>query len=259
MDQISLIGLLPIVHMDEFPSNNGADRSVSRRTVLVGSTLTGLTALGGCLGGDENADAEAPDPITIEAGTSCDNCTMAIVDYPGPVGESFYDDAEELLGDDRPAQFCSSRCTYAFTFDHEDDSEPIATYVTDESRHAAGERLDRTVRGIRESDALELRHRFVALAADERRVELERFEDGEPGPKLGPLGEVADLAYGRRPVIRDRAPGGFLKPGERSEQRRLSGPVRADQRRHSRRSNRNGNVPQDGHVSVREVDVRCLE
>ncbi|ELY72056.1 nitrous oxide reductase accessory protein NosL [Natrinema pallidum] len=119
--------------MDEFPSNNGADRSVSRRTVLVGSTLTGLTALGGCLGGDENADAEAPDPITIEAGTSCDNCTMAIVDYPGPVGESFYDDAEELLGDDRPAQFCSSRCTYAFTFDHEDDSEPIATYVTDYS------------------------------------------------------------------------------------------------------------------------------
>jgi nitrous oxide reductase accessory protein NosL len=117
--------------MDGFPSNNGADRRVSRRTVLVGSALTGLTALAGCLGGDE--DADAPDPITIEAGTSCDNCTMAIVDYPGPVGESFYEDAEELLGDDRPAQFCSTRCTYAFTFDHEEESDPIATYVTDYS------------------------------------------------------------------------------------------------------------------------------
>ncbi|SER88608.1 nitrous oxide reductase accessory protein NosL [Natrinema salaciae] len=119
--------------MDGFPSNNDADRGVSRRTVLVGSALTGLTALAGCLGGEEDAEADAPDPITIKAGTSCDNCTMAIVDYPGPVGESFYDDAEKLLGDDRPAQFCSTRCTYAFTFDHEEDSAPIATYVTDYS------------------------------------------------------------------------------------------------------------------------------
>lgn len=57
---------------------------------------------------------------------------MSVVDYPGPVGESFYEDAEELLGEDRPAQFCSTRCTYAFRFDH-DDRDPTATYATDYS------------------------------------------------------------------------------------------------------------------------------
>ncbi|OLZ40576.1 nitrous oxide reductase accessory protein NosL [Natrinema saccharevitans] len=107
-----------------------SERSVSRRTILAGSALTGLTALAGCLNGNE---ASNPDPVTIEDGTNCDNCTMAIVDYPGPVGESFYDDAEELLDEDRPAQFCSSLCTYAFTFEHEDEQEPSVTYVTDYS------------------------------------------------------------------------------------------------------------------------------
>ncbi|MFA9504318.1 nitrous oxide reductase accessory protein NosL [Natrinema sp. H-ect1] len=115
--------------MDEYHGSDG-ERSVPRRTILAGSALTGLAALAGCLDGDE---ASGPDPVTIEDGTNCDNCTMPIVDYPGPVGEAFYDDAEALLDEDRPAQFCSSLCTYAFTFEHEDDQEPSVTYATDYS------------------------------------------------------------------------------------------------------------------------------
>jgi len=56
----------------------------------------------------------------------------------------------------------------------------------DESRHAAGERLDRSVRGIREPDAFELRRGLVAPAADERRVERKRFEGTvNPGRNSG--------------------------------------------------------------------------
>ncbi|NGM70426.1 nitrous oxide reductase accessory protein NosL [Natronolimnobius sp. AArcel1] len=106
------------------------DRHVSRRTVLLGSAAVSLTAVAGCLG---DGDGEAPDPMAIEDGPNCDNCTMPIVDHPGPVGQAFYDDAEELFGEDRPAQFCSSLCTYTHTFDHEDEYEPLATYITDYS------------------------------------------------------------------------------------------------------------------------------
>ncbi|TYL37997.1 nitrous oxide reductase accessory protein NosL [Natronococcus pandeyae] len=117
--------------MVDHSAGGDADRNVTRRTVLVGSALTGITAVAGCLGDD--GDADVPDPTTIESEQVCDNCTMDIVDYPGPVGQSFYEDPEEILDTDRPAQFCSTRCTYAFRFDHEADHEPLVTYVTDYS------------------------------------------------------------------------------------------------------------------------------
>ncbi|MEY7851112.1 nitrous oxide reductase accessory protein NosL [Natrarchaeobius sp. A-rgal3] len=103
-----------------------------RRAVLASVGVAGLGAFAGCLEGD--SAPEAPDPITIDSSAICDNCTMPIVDHPGPVGQSFYDDPEAVLGggDDRPAQFCSSLCTYAFTFEH-DDHEPTVTYLTDYS------------------------------------------------------------------------------------------------------------------------------
>ncbi|WP_290813623.1 nitrous oxide reductase accessory protein NosL [Halovivax sp.] len=109
-----------------------SNRGVTRRTVLAVSALAGTTAVAGCLTGDGD---DVPAPITIEAGRLCDNCTMDIVDYPGPVGQSFYDDPEALLDDaeDRPAQFCSSLCTYAFLFEHEDEQEPDVVYLTDYS------------------------------------------------------------------------------------------------------------------------------
>ena len=118
--------------MEKRLRETGSDRGLTRRTVLAVSALAGTTAVAGCLTGD---DDDVPEPITIEAGQICDNCTMDIVDYPGPVGQSFYDDPEALLDDaeDRPAQFCSSLCTYAFLFEHEDDQEPEVVYLTDYS------------------------------------------------------------------------------------------------------------------------------
>ena len=103
----------------------------TRRTVLAGTALTAIGALAGCIGDED----EVHDPITIQTGQICDNCTMDIVEYPGPVGQSFYETPEDVLPDeeDRPAQFCSSLCTYTFTFEHEDEAEPEVTYLTDYS------------------------------------------------------------------------------------------------------------------------------
>lgn len=109
------------------------DRSIDRRTILVGTATTGLAAIAGCLDGT-GSEESVPDPVTIEPETACDNCTMVIGDYPGPAGESFYDDPGAVLGEDRPAQFCSSRCTYTFTFDNEAKAEPSVVYLTDYSR-----------------------------------------------------------------------------------------------------------------------------
>lgn len=113
-----------------------ADR-LTRRTLLA-ATAGGAAALAGCLGDDTEP---APDPVTIESGQRCDNCTMAITDYPGPVGQAFYDDPGEVLeggeagGDDpdRPAQFCSALCTYTFHFDTQETADPTAIYLTDYS------------------------------------------------------------------------------------------------------------------------------
>lgn len=117
--------------MDERIETNHVG-GITRRTVLAGTALASVGALAGCLGEDDGEDL--PEPITIESGQICDNCTMEIIDYPGPVGEMFYEDPEAVLdGDDRPAQFCSAPCTYTFLFDNEADQEPVAIYLTDYS------------------------------------------------------------------------------------------------------------------------------
>lgn len=151
----------------------GGDRAIGRRPVLAGAALVGVSALAGCLDGDDD-EAVLPDPVTIESGHLCDNCTMEIVDYPGPIGQSVYEDPAAVLGAaaddgmdgddddgmdgddghddgemddgeeaddgdadgddvDRPARFCSGLCTYTFLFEHEDEQEPEVVYMTDYS------------------------------------------------------------------------------------------------------------------------------
>ncbi|MCW8173344.1 nitrous oxide reductase accessory protein NosL [Natrialba swarupiae] len=109
----------------------GAGETLTRRTVLVGAAGVGVAALAGCLGED---DEDAPDPITIDADQACDQCTMQIGQHPGPVGQTHYDDPDDVVGEDRPAQFCSSTCTYSHTFEQENAGhDPTATYLTDYS------------------------------------------------------------------------------------------------------------------------------
>ncbi|OVE83065.1 nitrous oxide reductase accessory protein NosL [Natronolimnobius baerhuensis] len=108
----------------------GIDGPIRRRTVLSITAGIGVTALAGCLGEDD----DAPDPITIDADRACDQCTMQIGQHPGPVGQTHYADSEAVINEDRPAQFCSSVCTYTHTFEQESaDHDPTAMYLTDYS------------------------------------------------------------------------------------------------------------------------------
>ncbi|ELZ10760.1 lipoprotein NosL [Halovivax asiaticus JCM 14624] len=113
-----------------------SDNDLHRRAVLAGTAVVGFSALAGCLDSSDG-DADAPDPIAIDPDHACDNCTMRIGNFGGSAGQSFYDDPEAVLGPDddtdRPAQFCSARCTYTFTFDHEAEAEPVVSYLTDYS------------------------------------------------------------------------------------------------------------------------------
>ncbi|MDG5821125.1 nitrous oxide reductase accessory protein NosL [Natronococcus sp. A-GB7] len=103
----------------------------TRRTFLAGSASLGVTAMAGCFGDDGD---DHPDPITIDDDKDCDHCTMAIGQHPGPVGQAHYANPEDVLDEDRPAQFCSSLCTYTFTFEQEDAGhEPEVSYLTDYS------------------------------------------------------------------------------------------------------------------------------
>ncbi|SEH12728.1 Nitrous oxide reductase accessory protein NosL [Natronorubrum sediminis] len=102
---------------------------VSRRAVLGGVATASLGAIAGCL--DDGADT--PAAVEIEDEHDCDQCTMRIADHPGPAGQAHYEDPSDTVGDDRPARFCSSLCTYAFTFDNEDEAEPEVMYLTDYS------------------------------------------------------------------------------------------------------------------------------
>ncbi|MFA9425437.1 nitrous oxide reductase accessory protein NosL [Natronorubrum sp. A-ect3] len=106
------------------------DRIVTRRTVLGGVGAVCLGSIAGCLDGD---DASVPDPISIDDDQSCDQCTMVIGNHPGPAGQAHYEDPTEVVDDDRPAQFCSSLCAYAFTFDNEATAEPEGIHLTDYS------------------------------------------------------------------------------------------------------------------------------
>ena len=119
--------------MDVSTPDSDTDRSRSRRTVLSAVGAVGLASIAGCTGTDGNGSGSAPDPITIDDQKVCDNCSMKIGNYRGPAGQSHYEDPTEIEGidEERPAQFCSSLCTYTFTFGHEAD--PEVTYLTDYS------------------------------------------------------------------------------------------------------------------------------
>ncbi|WP_254763203.1 nitrous oxide reductase accessory protein NosL [Natrinema marinum] len=107
------------------------DGAVGRRTVLGSVAAACLGSIAGCVG--DEGTANAPDPISIDAEHACDNCTMAVGNHPGPAGQSHYEDPTAVLDEDRPAQFCSTLCTYAFTFDQQRESEPVVSYLTDYS------------------------------------------------------------------------------------------------------------------------------
>ncbi|ADD04378.1 NosL family protein [Natrialba magadii ATCC 43099] len=123
--------------MDEQISGTDRDGGVAetgrkhaRRTVLVGATSVGVAALAGCLGEDD----DVPEPITIDSDQICDHCTMQIGRHPGPVGQTHYDDPEDVVDEERPAQFCSSTCAYTHTFEQEDAGhDPTVIYLTDYS------------------------------------------------------------------------------------------------------------------------------
>ncbi|AFZ73558.1 nitrous oxide reductase accessory protein NosL [Natronobacterium gregoryi] len=100
----------------------------TRRTLLAAVGGVGLATLAGCFSGD------VPEPITIGDVQTCDQCTMEIGQHPGPVGQTHYADPEAVVDEDRPAQFCSSTCTYTHTFEQEDDGhDPQVVYLTDYS------------------------------------------------------------------------------------------------------------------------------
>ncbi|MES3162272.1 MAG: nitrous oxide reductase accessory protein NosL [Halorubrum sp.] len=110
--------------MDE----NGGSRP-TRRTVLMGVSTVGATAIAGCLGGDEEVTV---DPVTIDDDGACDQCGMIVADHPGPIGQIHFSDDEPEGG--RPARFCSSTCTYQYRFDALDaDRDPVVTFLTDYS------------------------------------------------------------------------------------------------------------------------------
>lgn len=85
----------------------------------------------GCLGGDE----ELPEPISLDAGQSCDFCGMVIQDHYGPVGQTYYrDNVPEGRADDQPAWFCSNVCLFDFYFERRQQGwEPLVHYTTDYS------------------------------------------------------------------------------------------------------------------------------
>lgn len=99
----------------------------SRRAFLGAVAATGVTTLAGCFGDDP-----APDPVTISEDAICDHCSMIIGQHPGPNGQTHYDDPEGIFDEDRPGKFCASTCTYAHTFEQEDEgNQPSAIYLTD--------------------------------------------------------------------------------------------------------------------------------
>ncbi|THE64710.1 nitrous oxide reductase accessory protein NosL [Salinadaptatus halalkaliphilus] len=113
--------------MDYENASAARTTALTRRTVLGGTAMAGLATIAGCLGDD----GDVPEPIAIADDQACDNCTMAIGQHPGPVGQTHYEQAADVVGEDRPAQFCSSLCTYTHTF--EQDAEPQGIYLTDYS------------------------------------------------------------------------------------------------------------------------------
>jgi len=105
-----------------------ASPPVTRRQFVTGATTAVAAGLAGCLGGDGTDDA--PAPITVPDGATCDVCGMTITQQPGPTAEIFYADARPD-DHDNPARFDS--VWEAFQFDFRRDWTRTAFYVTDYS------------------------------------------------------------------------------------------------------------------------------
>lgn len=100
-----------------------------RQTLLAGAGVV-LAAAAGCLGGD---GADAPAPVTLPDGATCDVCGMVIGQQPGPTAEIFYAD-HGPEGHDDPARFDSTWEAYQYDFEREERGwERTAFYVTDYS------------------------------------------------------------------------------------------------------------------------------
>ncbi|CQH63322.1 NosL family protein (plasmid) [Halobacterium hubeiense] len=101
---------------------------VTRRQFVGGATTAVAAGLAGCLGGGGTDDA--PAPVTIPDGATCDVCGMAITQQPGPTAEIFYANARPS-DHENPARFDS--VWEAFQFDFRHDWTRTAFYVTDYS------------------------------------------------------------------------------------------------------------------------------
>jgi len=125
-------------HSEQLPATWDGDDGVGpyhRRRILQASGAAAAAALAGCLGGDDDGgdgdEGDAPDPITVPDGATCDVCGMVIVQHPGPGAEIFYAD-ERPAGHDNPARFDSTWEAFQFDFERSGWSRE-AFYVTDYS------------------------------------------------------------------------------------------------------------------------------
>jgi len=152
----------------------------TRRGVLAGAAS--LLALAGCQGGDGG-----PEPITIEDGDNCVQCGMVIADHPGSVGQTYYQD-NTPTGQDSPAKFCSTTCTYRHRFAKErEDWTPAATFLTDYSS------VDYKVRT--DGGATVLTHHLEASAfapSSELTVVANSDVQGAMGTGIVPFSDSAD-------------------------------------------------------------------
>ena len=158
--------------------------AITRRRAIAGVAVVLPVSLAGCLGSDPAASIE---PIALSGQRACDECGMIIEDHPGPVGQVHFEDDEPEGG--RPAQFCSSVCTYTYRFDAEDAGrQPIVTFLTDYSR--VDEEVFRAG-----GDVLFSSHVEAAAFAPttELTVVVGSEVSGAMGPAIVPFGDEADV------------------------------------------------------------------
>ena len=152
----------------------------TRRGVLAGTAT--LLALAGCQRGTDSAE-----PVSIGDGENCAQCGMVISDHPGPVGETYYED-HTPTGNDGPALFCSTTCTYRHRFANEQEGwTPAATFLTDYSA------VDYDVRT--DGGATVLTHHLDAAAfapTAELTVVANSDVQGAMGTAIVPFGEGDD-------------------------------------------------------------------
>ncbi|SFH31992.1 Nitrous oxide reductase accessory protein NosL [Halorubrum aquaticum] len=185
--------------------------TASRRRVLGGIASGVPLALAGCLGGGAGGDGEGSiSPVSLDGEHACDQCGMIVRDHPGPVGQVHFADDEPEGG--RPAQFCSSVCTYTYRFDAEDGGrDPLVTFLTDYSlvdQEVFEEGSDVTFSSHVESSAFSRTTELTVVAGSD--------VVGSMGPELVPFGEEADVEafvaeYGGEPMDAEAVDRGTLE------------------------------------------------